>query len=366
MRRVVKQWMALACAGLFATGCVVGERSGSLATPLPMPSAAPAASISSATPTSMPTRNRPPTPKPPALQLDPRAQPVDLNSTALGVTKRFYVYTPPGYAEDTARLPVVYLFRGHEREWINPKEDRSRAGKTVIDVYEELLRQGEVGPLLLVFPGIASDDNRWSGMLVNAQRPDLPIVKGMLGSGKWEEYLLDELIPYVDTHYRTDPTARAVDGFSLGGFMSVKIAAQHPALFRSVGAYDGLYFWDDAKDATTIAITDTVFGMLLFDPIWGRPRNRAFAAANNPLNLVRNGDPAALGKLQWLIEYGPESAEPNNSNYYRGDRLVQLLEEHGITNIGGAIRGGVHTWKQADAHMRRAFPLHWRKLTGEE
>lgn len=300
-------------------------------------------------------------PKP--VTFDPRAEVIDSDSAILGLRRRFYVYTPSGYTTGTERLPVIYLFRGHEREWINAKEDSTRDGKTVIDVYEDLLLNKEVGPLILVFPGVASDDNRWSGMLVNARQAQLPAVKGALGNGRWEDYFLHELIPYIDSHYRTDPTARAVDGFSLGGFMSVKIAAQHPTLFRSVGAYDGTFLWDDPKDPHGIATTDNVFGMPIFDPIWGKPRDRRFAAANNPLNLVRNGDPAVLSKLQWLIAYGPRSAEPSNSNYYRGNRLRRLLAERGIPNIGGAIRGGVHTWRQADAHMRRNFPLHWAKLS---
>ncbi len=294
--------------------------------------------------------------------LDARAQAVDLVSPALALTKRFYIYTPPNYGATIDRLPVVYLFRGHEREWINAYEDPSRQGKTVIDVYEELLAQETVGPMLLVFPGISSDDNQWSGMLTNARAADLPVVKGKLGSGRWEDYFLNDLMPYVDTTYRTKPQARAVDGFSLGGFMAVKIAAQHPELFQSVGAYDGLYFWDDPRDPNTIARTDTVFTRSLFAPVYGNPPDAAFGAANNPLNLVRIVEPKALHTLQWLIEYGPESAEPKDSNYYRGTRLQEMLAQRGIKNVGGPIAHAHHTWAEADAHMRRTFPLHWQRL----
>ncbi|MBA3947941.1 MAG: esterase [Herpetosiphonaceae bacterium] len=296
------------------------------------------------------------------LVLDSRAQAVDLVSPALALCKRFYIYTPPHYGATTDRLPVVYLFRGHEREWINAHEDPSRQGKTVIDVYEELLAQESVGPMLLVFPGISSDDNQWSGMLTNGRAANLPWVKGKLGSGRWEDYFLNDLMPYVDSCYRTNPQARAVDGFSLGGFMAVKIAAQHPGRFQSVGAYDGLYFWDNPRDPQTIAHSDRVFTRSLFAPVYGDPPDPAFGAANNPLNLVRTAEPDALRRLQWLIEYGPESAEPNDSNYYRGSHLQELLAQRGIKNVGGPIPHAHHTWAEADAHMRRTFPLHWQRL----
>ena len=76
--------------------------------------------------------------------LDPRVRPIDLNSTALGIRKRFYIYTPPNHDPQRERVPVLYLFRGHETEWINPYQDPPRSGRTVIDVYEELLAARKV------------------------------------------------------------------------------------------------------------------------------------------------------------------------------------------------------------------------------
>src|SRR5690349_1468938 len=98
--------------------------------------------------------------------IDARVRHVMLDSEALGVKKSFYVALPPGYQKVSnghARYPTLYLFRGHEHEWVHRWQDRSRNGRTVIDVYRELLREGKVGPMILVFPGISSDDNRIPG-----------------------------------------------------------------------------------------------------------------------------------------------------------------------------------------------------------
>lgn len=292
---------------------------------------------------------------------DQRARLVEIRSKVLGVQKRFFIYTPPLY-DCSDRLPVVYFFRGHEREWINPYEDASRRGCTVIDVYEELLSRGAIGSMILVFPGISSDDNAVPGLLVNFKQPELTTRRG-IGTGQFEDFFLDELIPFVDAHYRTDPARRGVDGFSLGGYQAVKIAAQHPHLFRSVGAFDGTYFWDDRRKSQLIAASDRVFDMPFFDPAFGVPRDRRFGGDNNPTNLIRNGDPQALRRLTWIIEHGPRSAEPDQSNYYRGERLLRMLRQQGIENQGrGAIRGAIHTWRWAHDHMCHAFPLHWHAL----
>jgi enterochelin esterase-like enzyme len=301
--------------------------------------------------------------------LDPRVQAVALRSKALGVTKHFYIYTPPGAKKRDQRFPVLYLFRGHEREWINPVQDDSRQGRTVIDVYEELLRAGSIGPMILVFPGVCSKDSSVPGLLVNFKQPTARPTSG-IGTGRFEDYFLQELMPYIDTHYPTivgKRPARGTDGFSLGGFMAVKIASQYPALFASVGAYDGLYFWDDRDNAHRIDHTDGTFGNPMFDPAFGAgaQRDLVYAAAHNPMNLVRNGDAQKLGQLQWRIEYGPKEGEPSQSNFYRGDRLCTLLGEQGIPNHGrGELKTSTHNWHCADEHMRYVLPLHWQAFQG--
>lgn len=300
-----------------------------------------------------------------STQLDRRAQPIVLRSKALGISKRIYVYTPPGYARRRDRLPVLYFFRGHEREWINPAQDSSRAGHTVIDVYEELLAGGAVEPMLLVFPGISSVDNSISGLLTNFKHPGLTSKPG-IGSGRFEDYLMQDVIPYIDRRFRTRPGARATEGFSLGGFMAVKIAAQHPDAFVAVGTYDGLYFWDDPADPHSIASSDVTFRNPMFDPAFGAAgqRDRGYAAANNPSNLIRTGDATRLRGISWMIEYGPEASEPGDSNFYRGDHLCRLLAAKGIHNQGrGELKTGTHTWQCADEHVRHVLPLHWAALS---
>ena len=294
---------------------------------------------------------------------DKRAQKIHLDNTSLGVPKEFYIYTPPGYfSAYDRRYPAIYLFRGHETEWISKNQDSTRGGRNVIDVYEDLLNAGQVGPMILVFPGISSDDDSVSGMVTNFKSPELTSAPG-IGNGRFEDYLLHDVVGYVDANFRTVSvkTGRGVDGFSLGGFMSAKIAAQHPELFKSVGLFDGTHFYSRIT-CDQVDLADQTFLDSMFDPVFGNPRDTAFAALNNGPSLVCSSTPQQMQSMHWFVQYGPLTSEPNNSNYFRGDHLMQKLTAQGVTNEITPILDGGHNWATADEHMRQTLPLHWSAL----
>jgi hypothetical protein len=297
--------------------------------------------------------------------IDPRARRITIESKALGVKKSFYVSLPPGYARVTnaaARYPVLYLFRGHEHEWVHRRQDRSRHGRTVIDVYRHLLKEGKVGPMILVFPGISSDDNRVPGLLVNFRAPELAAGSPGVGTGRFEDYFFNELIPCVDLRFRTiaHRTGRAVDGFSLGGFQAIKAAASKPDLFCSAGAFDGTFLYATER-GRAVRVRDRVLRNPMFAPAFGAPPDLDFITANSPANLLLRGDREALSAVQWMITSGPESAEPWQSNYFRAQHVISILSAMGIPNgIPGVVRRARHNWAWADTHMETTLPLHWR------
>lgn len=299
---------------------------------------------------------------------DPRARLVRIRSQILGVTRGLYLYLPPEYAtQPRRRFPALYLLRGHEREWVNPHEDESRGGTTVIDVYERLRATEAIGPMILVMPGMASADNAVPGMLTDFHSPALAGQAPELGSGLFQRFFFEELIPAVDQRFRTLPAARAVAGFSLGGYMAIKAAALCPELFVSVGAFDGSfpYTGDGGRCAR---LSDGIFAPPMFDAPLGRPRNPAHLNANNPICLLLRADPAALRRITWLIQYGPETIEPWGSNFYRGEYLLRALATLGIGNAApvAALAEARHSWQSADRHIEQTLPLHWAALAARE
>lgn len=293
---------------------------------------------------------------------DPRARLIHVPSAAIGEPRPCYIYLPPEHHQAGRPLPTLYLLRGHEREWVNPHEDESRGGTTVIDVYERLRARGAVGPMILVMPGLASADNAVPSILTDMAEPERAAGKG-IGLGAFRRFFFDELIPFVDSNYRTAPGARAVAGFSLGGLMAVLAAALHPERFISVGCFDGtiLYAADGGRRARA---SDSVLANPMFDAALGVPRQPAQLDAISPITLLLRADRAALRRLTWLIQYGPEELEPWGSNFYRGEYLLRSLAALGIANSApvAALPDGRHTWQVADRHIEQTLPLHWRAM----
>jgi S-formylglutathione hydrolase FrmB len=278
-----------------------------------------------------------------------------------------HLLLPPGYADTDQRYPVLYLLRGHEREWLNLAEDQSRHGRNVVDVFYDLLGRGEIGPMILAVPSLTSDDGNVHGCGIDLLKPWLGPQRSGIGTGRWESYFVRDLVPFVDANWRTlaDGHHRGVDGFSLGGAAAVKLAAKYPGLFTTAGAYDGTFFFT-TEDGASVRPDDSVLGNPLFDPAFGRSRNLQHATANSPANLVLKGDNQALRAITWMVQYGPEQIEPWGSNFYRGEHLIAALRKRNAHNAlaSPVLADGDHTWHTADRHMAMTLPIHWQRLAG--
>jgi S-formylglutathione hydrolase FrmB len=54
-----------------------------------------------------------------------------------------------------------------------------------------------------------------------------------LTTGDWEDYIAEDLVAYIDIHYRTlaDRASRGLAGHSMGGYGTVRIGMKHPEVF---------------------------------------------------------------------------------------------------------------------------------------
>src|SRR5690242_13083803 len=124
------------------------------------------------------------------------------NSTA----HRAFVYTPPGYDHDlTVRYPVLYLQHGwgeDETAWFN----QGRANL----IMDNLIAEGKTRPFIIVTTyGLTNEGFRPGARREGGGFPRFDF------SG-FESVLVDELIPYIDAHFRTltDQPHRAMAGLS--------------------------------------------------------------------------------------------------------------------------------------------------------
>ena len=133
------------------------------------------------------------------------------------------IYLPPSYQTDKKRqYPVVYFLHGFTdnadqwygfvKHWIN-----------LPAVVDKTLAEGKTNEFIIVTPNAY---NRYFGSMYS----------NSVTIGNWEDFVADELVGYIDSHYRTLPQAasRGLAGHSMGGYGTIRIGQKHPDIFSSL------------------------------------------------------------------------------------------------------------------------------------
>ncbi len=293
-------------------------------------------------------------------------------SPILGVEKHYNVYLPSGYEQSSRRYPVLYLFRGHEDEWFNPYQDHSRGGEAVQHLADDLIQRRKMGEMLIVGVGLTSDDGQVQGLGVNFLNPRAAKKYPGVGSGRFEDYFVHDLIPHIDATFRTiaDREHRGADGFSLGGYTAVMLAVKHPDLFGSVGCYDGSHMFRNLDDPRLNLTTNDdplwVRTDDMFAPAFRKPRRKKYdidhLLSYNALNLLEQMSPDEKARVQSIHFYITSAAfDGFQGNRDRAIHLMTLFALHGIENRADSLilsNDAHHNWKFADLHLRLTLPRH--------
>jgi hypothetical protein len=139
-----------------------------------------------------------------------------------------WVYLPPGYDDDPEhRYPSVYVIQGLTGQ-LDMWRNRSAFRKNFPEAVDEMFARGESPPCVLVWV------DAWTS-LGGAQFIDSP------GTGRYHTYLCEEVIPWVDAHYRTLPEAahRGITGKSSGGYGAMVTPMLRPDLFGGLATHAG-------------------------------------------------------------------------------------------------------------------------------
>jgi len=165
-------------------------------------------------------------------------------SPTLNLTRRMYVYTPPGYeTSGDTRYPVFYLLHGGGGD-----EDAWTTLGRAPDILDNLIAEGKAKPMIVVMTN-GNADQKASQDVTPAPPRDRPGGPGGPGgsdiavaTARWARFpnsLAADVIPYVDRSYRTrtDRDSRAIAGLSMGGGQTFYIAFNHIDLFTFVGVF---------------------------------------------------------------------------------------------------------------------------------
>ncbi len=139
-------------------------------------------------------------------------------SEVTGAWRTMYVYTPPGYDQETVSYPVLYLLHGggeDERGW-------SAQGKTDL-ILDNLIAEGKAKPMLAV---MVDGNMGFSGM-------------GEQGLKMFTNELKEIIIPFVEKNYRarSDSKGRALAGLSMGGLQTLYTGIYNYPLFSALGIF---------------------------------------------------------------------------------------------------------------------------------
>jgi S-formylglutathione hydrolase FrmB len=133
------------------------------------------------------------------------------------------IYLPPSYATETGRrYPVVYLLHGYtgtDLGYFGP------TGRQLHVIAERVFGKGAAREMILVMP---NGMNAYGGSMYS----------NSVTAGDWEGYVAEDLVAYLDGHYRTIPTreGRGLAGHSMGGYGTLRIGMKRPDVFSAIYA----------------------------------------------------------------------------------------------------------------------------------
>jgi S-formylglutathione hydrolase FrmB len=286
--------------------------------------------------------------RPWSVDLRGRLEELTIDSEALAgnplgdpAERPLWAYLPPGYDDDPGRrFPAVYVIQGFTGQ-LDMWRNREPFRPNYLEAADELFAVGdEHGP---VPPAIVVYVDCWTS-LGGSQFLNSP------ATGRYQDFLCDDVVPFVDARFRTDPRpeARGIQGKSSGGYGAMVNAMLRPDRFRGLAShagdalfetcyvkgfadvarclrdeYDGSYerFWEDFR--SRVAMTKPSDGELV--------ETYAYAAAYSadPDGSVRLPFDTATGMLidevwaRWL-EMDPVRMAPRHADALRSMRGIWL------------------------------------------
>jgi S-formylglutathione hydrolase FrmB len=246
---------------------------------------------------------------------------VEINAEHLGgITVGFNIILPRDYSTSARRYPVLYLLHGytdHYPAWVS---------------YTGIVQYARDYAQIIVMP---EGDN---GYYTNSYSdPKLA----------WEDFIIQDLIPYVDSHYRTAASrpGRAIAGLSMGGYGAMKLGLKYPHVFAAVASLSGVVAAPRWKDRYPVEDADYP---KLIDSILG-PRGSATRAANDPFELIQKLPADQRPQLYLSIGTSDNLLEENRE-------FVRLLAELKVPYEYREIPGE-HEWPVWDQQIQVVLAL---------
>jgi S-formylglutathione hydrolase FrmB len=236
-------------------------------------------------------------------------------SYSVGGYKKFNVILPKDYHQTDRRYRVIFLLHGYSgdhNDWINRT-----------NLVEYLSNYSFV----VVTP---EADNSWY--------TNSPFVKNR----NYEDYIIKELIPYVERRYRVlaSKHGRAIAGLSMGGYGAIKFAFKYPNLFYYAGSFSGAFRWPSMIEKNKSLLSQSL------REAFGETRSEHWDK-NDVLAIADTIKPADLPYL--YISCGANDLLEGLLDSNR--KLVEKLQKNGVLYEYHELPGG-HNWLFWDREIK--------------
>ena len=188
--------------------------------------------------------------------------------------REIIIYLPPGYSESYSKGYVTVFglagFGGNGKTLLNSDP----LGENIETRMNRLISEGKSGPMILV---LVDCFTKFGGnQYINSS-----------ATGRYEDYIINEIVPFVDKTYNT--SYHAVWGKSSGGYGALMLGMRHPEIFKGLvdhsgdAAFDYCYLPDFPKALDAFRAADNSPKKWL-EKFWKKP-NRHQKSDGSPLNI---------------------------------------------------------------------------------
>lgn len=307
------------------------------------------------------------------------------NKIGISPMRGVSVYLPPDYDTPGKRFPVIYFLNNMKETETEPFATYD--AKALLDA---AITNGTIGSVIVVTADFSTPLG--SSWYVNS-----PV------TGHWQDFMVKELVPYIDGHYRTLATAasRGMAGDRMGGYGAIRFGLTHPEIFGAVYALHpvgtgngvqpmyGRPDWERLQSAKSLAeFDDDLFSRIFLSIYQAHVPNPEKPPLYVDLSARReNGvvevDASQTGRLIenfLLVNLLPEHAGNlkrlrafkfdwgrNDSNYdhvIANQAFARMLDEYGVTYEAEEYRAwwGERTWGKDGRVMTDLLPFFAKNL----
>ena len=230
--------------------------------------------------------------------------------------RRTPVYLPPSYPR--GRYPVYYMLTGftgfgelliQRQAWTESLPER----------LDRLIGEKKMGEAIVVMPDCFT---RLGGsQYLNST-----------ATGRYEDHVVRELVPYIDTRYRTNGR-RAVMGKSSGGYGAMVLGMRHPDVFQALACHSGDMYFEYCYQADFPKAVDTLRkhgGLEKFLKAWEKMPKRLAGNLHAAVNTIAMAACYSPKGRKFELPFDPSTGEIRATAWKRWKSLdpIELLDRH--------------------------------------